>query len=339
MDLFIPPWVRVSGSGYKFISNVAAASSIFTGATRTVDRTGDRVGISISTSGASHRETDPNRAFLETLTAHLRGQSNRLIYCDSSYTPRGSFPATELLTNPTFGDGTTSWSASSANIVLSATDRILRSTRASVSGDETIRAAVATTVSGASYALRVMAFAGLGSMDYRLRLGTSAGGSELASSSSDITSGGMTTLVGTATGTSTHVSIVDGNTGRSIGNFMDFMYVSLSRCALIAGASQTGRTLNIDALPVSTTGLARYGDWVQIGNQLNKVTSSLDSNSSGAGLLQLAYPLRSTPADNSSVIFHQPMGRFISMSNEGGYEVSPGTFTNHQFDFVEALDS
>jgi hypothetical protein len=338
-DLLIPPWVRISGGRLGFKSNTASSESIFTQAVRTLDRTGDKVQVSFHTDNASHRETDPTRAFLEMLQARMRGQASRIWYADPVYAQRGSFPASELVPNGTFGAGTSGWSTSSANISIAVSDRILRSTRVSVSADETIRTAALTTVSGATYIARVMAYAGRGAMDFRIRLGTTAGGSELAASAADITTGGLATLVAAATGTSTFLSIVDGVSGRSIGNYMDFSFISLSRCALVNGASQVSASINIDALPVSTAGLARMGDWVQIGNQPCKVVQSLDSDSSGAGVLHLAYPPRVTPADNAPVIFNLPMGRFISTSNEGGAEYAPGVFSSHEFELVEALDS
>lgn len=338
-ELLIPPWVRISGGRFSFLSNTAAFPSTFTGAIRTVDRLGDRIAVAFNSQYASHEETLPTRARLSALRARLRGQSSRVWFTESGYTLRGSFPTGELLTNPYF-DGTTGWSTSSANIVLSSSDRVLRSKRASVSGDETIRATVATTVNGAVYLARVFALAGRGPMDFRIRLGTTAGGSELSASSGDITTAGMSTLVGTATGTSTHLSIVDGvSGGRAIAGYMDFPYISLSRVALIAGASQTGPSYNIDALPTSTSALAKIDDWVQIGNQIVKVVQPLDSDSSGAGVLHLSYPLRAAPADNAPVIFHQPFGRFVATENEGGYDFEPGISTNHDWSLVEDLSA
>jgi hypothetical protein len=338
-DLFIPSWLRISGGSLGYQSNTDSSESIFTQAFRTLDHTGDKIRTTLRTDNATHREADPTRAFLEALRARMRGQASRVWFGDPAYTQRGSFPAGELIGNATFGGGLTGWSVSSANIALAVTDRVLRSTRVSVSADETIRTAALTTVSGATYIARVMAYAGRGPVDFRIRLGTTAGGSELAASGADITTGGLATLVGTATGTSTFFSIVDGVSGRAIGGYMDFVYASLSRCALVNGASQTSSSLNVDALPASTAGLARAGDWVQIGNQLCKVVQSLDSDASGTGVLHLAYPPRTTPADNAPVIFNTPMGRFIATSNEGGAEYSPGGLSSHEFEFVEALDS
>jgi hypothetical protein len=337
-DLILPPWVRVSAGRPRAIANTESSPSIFTQATRSVGRTGDRFGFGISTANASEREDAPTRAFLATLSAELRGEANRLWFAYPGYQKRGSFPAVELLANSDFRSGTTSWSTSSANLVITATDRVLRSKRASVSADETIRAASITTVAGAVYIARVMAYAGRGPMDYRLRFGTTAGGNELAGEITDWIAPGMRTLVATATGTTTHFSIVDGTSSRSIGHYMDFPYISVSRCALVAGAAQTGSALNIDQLPASANGLARIGDWCQIGNQLCPITAALDSDASGTGVLRLAYPPRFTPADNAPVIFHQPMGRFVKVGNESPWEDAPGITSNFDLEIAEALD-
>lgn len=338
-DLFIPPWLRISGGSLGYQSNTEASESIFTQAVRTLDRTGDKVRMALRIDNASHREADPHRAFLEALRARMRGQASRVWYGDPAYVQRGSFPSGELLPNGTFGSGTAGWSTSSANISIAATDRILRSTRVSVSADETIRSAALTTVNGATYIARVMAYAGRGAMDFRIRMGTTAGGSELGVSAADITSGGLASLVVTATGISSFFSVLDGVSGRSIGGYMDFAFCSVSRCALVNGASQVGSAINVDALPASSSGLARAGDWVQIGNQVCKVVQSLDSDASGAGVLHLAYPPRVTPSDNAPVIFNLPMSRFVAVSNEGGAEYAPGGLSSHEFEFVEALDS
>lgn len=328
-DLILPPWLRISAESPRFISSTAASESIFTGAVRTVTRTGDRIAYELSTANASEREAAPHKSLLEALAGEMRGQGNRVWYSPAGYRARGAATWTgELLANADFANGTTSWSTSTANIVLSASDRILRSRRSSVSGDETIRAASFTTINGATYIARVLSFAGRGPMDYRLRLGTTAGGNELAGDSSDVTTAGMRTLVAAATGTTTHFSIVDGTGSRAIGDFMEFGYMSVSRCALVNGASQTSSGLNIDQLPVSTSGLAKKGDLCQIGSQLCKIVGALDSDSSGLGFLRLAYPPRVTPADNAPVMFYQPMARFVAMQNEHGWNGMPGGLAN-----------
>jgi len=226
------------------------------------------------------------------------------------YSNRGSFSSTELLSNSTFSNGTTGWVSSNANLVLSATERVLRGTRAAVAADYTIQATAITTVASAFYVARVMAEQGRGAMDYRLRLATAAGNADIATTA-DITTGGLQTLTGTASGTSTHFNILDGINGRNIGDYQEFSYTSVMRCARVNGSSQTGNALIIDGLPTSTAGLLLRGDSFEINGELKKLTASLNSDSSGNGYLQFGPALVRTPADNDPVILQKPLCKFL----------------------------
>lgn len=248
------------------------------------------------------------------LASTLKGAKGgyEVVYSRLHRTRRGSFPTSELLLNPYFANGTTDWTSSNANLVLSVNDRTLRGTRAGVAADYTIRAGSFTTISGAAYVARLIMQAGRGVMDYRLQLGTTAGGSELAATAADITSSGMRTLSAVASGTTTHFSILDGNSGRSIGDFQEFPYVSVSRCILVSGGSQTGNALNVDALPVSTAGLLLKDDPFEINGELKFCSTSLNSDSSGSGYLQFYPALVRSPSDNDPIIVNIPMGKFLA---------------------------
>lgn len=104
------------------------------------------------------------------------------------------------------------------------------------------------------------------------------------------------------------------------------------------GTSQTGNALYVKGLPASTNGLLLPGDRVQIGNQLCEVVAPLNSDAAGLGYLQLAWPLRTPPADNAPVIINNPMARCILTSNEGGWSDTPGGFSEFDFQLEEALD-
>jgi hypothetical protein len=339
MDLIFPTAARFSHSNWVPVANTAGARSIFSGAVTSLERAGPRWRITISTSGSTDRRSSyAERSLLKSVYSALNGQANRIWVSDPGYRQRGSFPTGELLQNTTF-NGTTGWTSSNANLVLSASDRVLRGTRAGVAADYTVQATVATTVNGVTYVARLMTHAGKGVLDYRLQLGTSAGGTQLAADGADVTAAGMRTLVGTATGTSTHFSILDGISSRSTGDYMEWSYASLSRCMLINGGSQTSRSLNVDQLPVSTDGLLLPGDRVQIGNTLCMVVAPLNSNSSGAGYLQLHRAPRATPADNAPVIVFNPMGRFVMTEDSGGWDDRPGQISDFSMTLEEALDS
>lgn len=342
VDILLPPRLRIARTRMTYVDSTGVSVAEFTGAKKTASKGGDRLAASLEFSPHGGRSSTyaTQRACLLAFIARLRGKQNRAYLYDPAYKRRGSFPTAELLQNNAFESGTTGWSTSSANIVITAQDGHLRSVRAAVGADETIRAAVATVVSGATYAARVLSYTGSGAMDYRLRLGTSAGGSEISAEGTDNTTAQLRTLTGVASGTSMHYSILDGITSRSTGNFQEFAYASLSRCALVNGASQTGNTLNIDALPTSTDGLLLLGDMFEVitskGSELKMVTQPLNSNSSGQGVLFFEPAMRGSPADNAAVIINQPLGRFIFTGDVPQWMNDPGIFSTASLDFEEA---
>lgn len=524
-DLIIPPWMRVSGGRFDIVSNTAAASSIFTGAVRTLARTGDRVKTMIRIDNASSRESAPVRALARAIRAGMRGQANRIWFTDPSYTRRGSFPTSELLTNNTFASGTTGWTGDGATLTVA--DRTLRATYVNATS------ACGFTRSGISvtqYAPHVLraAFSSF-------RGAVSTGVAQLVTTG--ITATGSVSGVGMATATivpETTTVLAEpyfSRSGSVYGDYMECPYISLARCALAdngpnllqrsneidnaywtklnctvdtnnavapdntttadllretavnaghqvsstavtvsssaadyaftvcvapssrtwcfiemdessggtsavayfnlstgavgssgvnagwanirtfskslgngwyalsivarktsaatsvtgvvgiatgnsapsylgtaglaaiaisdatlaqssvptrpvrtssastTGTTQSGLGIYLKGLPASTSGLLLPGDWVQIGKQLCIVAASLDSDSMGWGYLLLGYPIRTATSDNDPVIIHEPFGRFIATSNEGGWDESPGGFSNFEFELIEALDS
>ena len=340
-DILLPPWLNMERVAIKYIDSTGVSVGPYTGIKKTASWAGDRLSIALEftmTGGASTALKMQQAALIGFLVS-LRGKQNRAYLYNPSSQRRGSFPSTELLTNPTFEAGT-GWTSSNANLVLSFDDRIMRGTRAGVAADYQIRASSVTVTSGAAYAARLMAYARKGAMDYRLQLGTTAGGTEISATSADITSGGMQLLAGTASGTTMHFSILDGISGsRAIGDFQDFQYASLTRCILVNGASQTGSALNVDALPLSSAGLLLPGDTFEVitsrGSELKICTAPLNSNSSGQGTVYFEPPLRGSVADNAAVVVEQPMSRCIFVGDLPQWTNEPGIFTTCSADFEE----
>lgn len=341
MDILLPTWLNVSRVGFKYIDSTGVSVSPYTGIKRTASFGGDRLSASLEFSQTGGRGSDglAQQAALIGFLMALRGKQNRAYLYNPGFRRRGSFPTAELLVNNTFAS-LTGWASSNANLTLSVNDRVLRGFRVAVGADYTIQAAVATVTNGAVYAARLMAYARKGAMDYRLQLGTSAGGAEISATGADITEGGLQVLTGTASGTSLHFSVLDGISGRSIGDYMDFSYASIARCMLVAGGSQTGSSLNVDQLPNSTNGLLLPGDPFEVitsrGSELKLCTAALNSNGSGAGTLHFEPPLRGTVADNAAVIVEQPMGRFIFTGDVPQWSNEPGIFTTASAEFEEA---
>lgn len=102
---------------------------------------------------------------------------------------------------------------------------------------------------------------------------------------------------------------------------------------------QSGFGIHVKGLPANTNGLLLFGDWVEIitsqGSELKMLTADLNSNAAGHGFLQFAPALRGTVADNSPIIVHRPMGRFISTADAIEYQDEPGIITTSSFDFEE----
>lgn len=110
---------------------------------------------------------------------------------------------------------------------------------------------------------------------------------------------------------------------------------------LVNGAGQTGDTLIIDGLPVSTTGYLLPGDYIQLGSstttQFYKVLTQVNTSVSGGATLDLWPNLRSSPADNSTIIVANTKGRFRLKDNVTQWGINEISSYGITFDCVEAL--
>ena len=341
-DILLPPQTIIARSRIRYIDSTGVSVGTYTGLTRTASLGGDRIGATLefTITGGLSADGKADRAALIAFIASMRGRQNRVYLSDASYRRQGTFPTGELLANNSFASGLTSWSASSANLTLKASNRVLRSIRTNVGADETIRAASVTVVNGASYVARAMVVAGKGAMDFRARVGSTAGGSDIATEGADHTADGLATVYGTTGGTTAHFSVLDGNSGRSIGDYMDVPYASLSRCPLVSGAGQTGSALNINGLVVSTDDQIAAGDQFEVitsrGSELKIAIAPAHGDASGAGYLKFAPALRGTISTGSPIILHNPMSRFVFKGQLAEWSNEPGVFTQLSMDLEEA---
>lgn len=83
---------------------------------------------------------------------------------------------------------------------------------------------------------------------------------------------------------------------------------------LIKGASQTGYDLITDGWTVSTTGILKAGDWIQLGSgstqRLHMVMADADSDASGDSTITLWPRVRSAFADDTAITTASPKGVF-----------------------------
>lgn len=332
-DLFWPADIIPSSVEWRIIDSTAVFNSALSGVTRTVSRPGTRWACTLNFQAPQIDQ----RARILGLISALRGRSNRIWLVDDSHRQQGSFSASELLSNVTFS-ATTGWTSSNAELALYADSGRLRLSRTGVTADRSVYAS-ATTANTVQYLFRAGVIAGRGNVRMRLTLGTTAGGGELVTGSTETTAG-LKHVTAAATGVLSYAGIGDFISGRAANDFQIIDSPSLSRCALVNGASQTGSALWIDALPASTNGLLKSGDLVAVYTtmwELKRLTADLNSNSSGQGHLMFEPSLRSSPADNAPIAIYRPMGRFLLADEEVGWSSRPGVLSDFSVSFVEDI--
>lgn len=110
---------------------------------------------------------------------------------------------------------------------------------------------------------------------------------------------------------------------------------------LVAGASQTGGTLDIDGCTASQTGWLKAGDYIQLGSgsstRLHKVLQDADSNASGEVSLDIWPHIRTSPSDDATVVTSSAKGIFRLASNEQSWSVNEASIYGITFGAFEAL--
>lgn len=110
---------------------------------------------------------------------------------------------------------------------------------------------------------------------------------------------------------------------------------------VVNGASQTGGSLVTDGWTVSTTGILKAGDYIQLGSgassRLHKVLDDVDSDGSGNATLQLWPDLREAPADNATITVTNPKGVFRLTSNAAAFNIDRMGLYGLVFGAQEAL--
>jgi len=110
---------------------------------------------------------------------------------------------------------------------------------------------------------------------------------------------------------------------------------------LVNGASQAGDELVTDGWTVSTTGILKAGDWIQLGSAststLHKVLDDVTSDASGNATLNIFPNLRSSPDDNAIITISSPKGRWRLASNETDYAIDNASIYGMTFACIEAL--
>lgn len=110
---------------------------------------------------------------------------------------------------------------------------------------------------------------------------------------------------------------------------------------LVNGAGQTGSSLVTDGWTVSTTGILKAGDWIQLGagstTTLHKVLDDVNSDGSGNATLEIFPSLRSSPDDDAAITVSSPKGIWRLASNQMEYSIDEASVYGITFACVEAI--
>jgi len=110
---------------------------------------------------------------------------------------------------------------------------------------------------------------------------------------------------------------------------------------VVKGASQTGGSLIIDGAPAGQTAYLMSGDYIQLGSgavsRLHKVLEDADSDSTGTVTLNIWPDLRTSPADNATVVVKNAVGVFRRAENTQAWDISTAVTFGINFAAEEAL--
>jgi hypothetical protein len=227
MDVMIPPWVRPeSPETIRWIDDATMAfpGAFGRGMTQRGIWADPRWGLRRRYRGL---RTDEKAAILNALS-ETRGQLNILRV--TPHTPlRGSFPVTELLTNNTFANSTTGWTAYNSAMVVQ--DRVMRATYAGHTSLEWGFQRSGVTVSQyAAYVVRGAFSTGrVSAANFRAQISDTGG---LVSEPAITSAGIATSSIVVSTTSAAIVAYQDGAAGEMSGNYIDVPYVTMARCAL-----------------------------------------------------------------------------------------------------------
>ena len=106
---------------------------------------------------------------------------------------------------------------------------------------------------------------------------------------------------------------------------------------LVAGASQTGLTLDIDGCSNTITGWIKAGDIFSVNGEMKIATADANTNGSGETTLTFAPRLRSSPADDAAIETTAPTGVFMLANPTQTWNYRPGDFSDFTIEFLEDI--
>ena len=108
---------------------------------------------------------------------------------------------------------------------------------------------------------------------------------------------------------------------------------------VIDGASQTGKTLNMDGVPSGATNYLKIGDYIQLANnRLHMVTADGSADSAGNIALEIWPSLRESPSDGATIIVDSTVGIFRLRNNRPTWSINTAGIYTVNFTAVEAVE-
>lgn len=296
-ELLLPPWIIPEEETHEWLDE---GSSVFSaafapGLAQRQSFGGLRLKLS-----RRHTVRLEEKAQLLSILKATRGRFNAL-RTKVHFAFRGSFPSSELVSNNTFQNGTTGFTAGSET-AMSASDRLLRLNRAAVTStqDALSTTGASTVVEFAPYIARAFLLPGRGSYStFKATIGSTQGGNDFGSGIASSAYGNHQ-VAGVATGTSGYLGIEElAASGLVAGDFFSTSYVSLARCALVDnGANMLLQSDEFDT--TWTTGNATVDDQTGavVAPDGTSTADALEENTTnGFHYVQQAVPVSATAGD------------------------------------------
>ncbi len=110
---------------------------------------------------------------------------------------------------------------------------------------------------------------------------------------------------------------------------------------VVDGAGQSGGTLALRGLPLSTGNWLKVGDWIQLGSgsstRLHKVLTAVTTDGAGEATLDIWPDLRSSPADGAAVVVSAAKGIWQLADNRAEWSIEPAMIYGMSFACKERL--
>ena len=103
----------------------------------------------------------------------------------------------------------------------------------------------------------------------------------------------------------------------------------------VAGAGQTGSTLNVDNASLNTTNYLRAGDYIAFNNELHMVTDDVDSTGTGTVAIPIAPPIRKPTDNNDLVDFLYPVLGVFMLAGSTAWDNQAGIVSSFTIEAVE----